>query len=68
MSWSVQYSDSARHDLRGIYEYIAYTLLVPETASRLTAQIMKEIRSLEEMPFGQSSDRQENREADRRVH
>ena len=51
MSWSVQYSDSARHDLRGIYEYIAYTLLVPETASRLTAQIMKEIRSLEEMPL-----------------
>lgn len=51
MSWTVQYSNRAREDLREIYEYIAYTLLVPETASRQTARVMKEIRSLEEMPM-----------------
>ncbi len=51
MSWSVKYSDRARQDLRGIYEYIAYELLAPETAAGQAARIMKEIRSLEEMPM-----------------
>lgn len=37
--------------MREIYEYIAYELLAPETAARQTARIMKEIRSLEEMPM-----------------
>lgn len=51
MSWNVVYSAGARQDLRDIYEYIAYELLVPETASRQTNRIMKQIRSLEEMPM-----------------
>lgn len=33
MSWNVVYSVKARQDLRSIYEYIAYKLLVPETAA-----------------------------------
>lgn len=49
MSWKIIYSDRARRDLRNIYEYIAYDLLVPETAAGQTQRIMKEIRSLDEM-------------------
>ena len=33
MSWTVFYSARALQDLRDIYEYIAYQLLVPDTAS-----------------------------------
>ncbi len=51
MSWLVKYSDRARRDLREIYEYIAYELLAPETAAGQAVRIMKEIRSLEEMPM-----------------
>ena len=51
MSWNVVYSARARQDLRDIYEYIAYELLVPDTASGQTGRIMKQIRSLEEMPM-----------------
>lgn len=51
MSCKIIYSDRARHDLRNIYEYIAYDLLVPQTAAGQTQRIMKEIRSLYEMPM-----------------
>lgn len=51
MSWKIIYSDRARHDLRNIYEYIAYDLFVPQTAAGQTQRIMKEIRSLYEMPM-----------------
>ena len=51
MSWTIIYSDRARQDLRDIYEYIAYNLLAPETASNQTGRIMKRIRTLEEMPM-----------------
>jgi toxin ParE1/3/4 len=34
MSWKVEYSAQAKQDLRNIYEYIAYSLQVPETANR----------------------------------
>lgn len=51
MSRAVIYSDRARRDLRGIYEYIASRLCVPETAKNQTGRIMKEIRSLQEMPL-----------------
>lgn len=37
-------------DLRGIVEYIAFTLLEPEIAARQLARIEKGILSLEEMP------------------
>ena len=33
MIFHVAYSAEARQDLRDIYEYIAYELLVPETAA-----------------------------------
>ena len=45
MSSGVIYSARARQDLRNIYEYISYDLLVPETATRQTR------RSLDEMPM-----------------
>lgn len=51
MSFEVQYTARARQDLRNIYEYIAYDLLVPETAVRQAQRIMKEIRALNEMPL-----------------
>ena len=51
MSWSVIYSAHARQDLRNIYEYIAYHLLVPDTASAQTARIMKAIRTLSDFPL-----------------
>ena len=51
MSWDIVYTAGARRDLRNRYEYIAYELLVPETAAGQTQRIMKEIRALEEMPM-----------------
>ncbi len=46
----IVYTFKARQDLRDIYEYIACTLLVPETAGRMTDSIMKKVRTLESMP------------------
>lgn len=51
MSWDIVYTAAARRDLRDIYEYIAYELLVPETAAGQAQRIMKEIRALDEMPM-----------------
>ena len=51
MIFHVAYSAEARQDLRDIYEYIAYELLVSETAAGQTERIMKAIRSLEQMPM-----------------
>ena len=51
MSFEVKYTARARQDLRNIYEYIAYDLLVPETAARQAQRIMKEIEALNEMPM-----------------
>ena len=50
MSMKIVYTLTARQDLREIYEYIAFTLLVPETARSLTGKIMADIRSLEAFP------------------
>lgn len=49
MSWRIFYTKKAKQDLRDIYEYIAYELLVPETASEQTRRIMKEIKTLDEI-------------------
>lgn len=46
----IVYARTARQDLREIYEYIAYTLLVPDTAKAISEKIMKEVRSLESLP------------------
>jgi len=48
--WQVVYSEQARLNLRNIYEYIAYDLLVPETAKKQAERIMKAIESLDDMP------------------
>lgn len=51
MIFNVVYTSEARQDLRDIYEYIAYELLVPEIASCQVDRIMKAARSLEQMPM-----------------
>lgn len=49
-TYSVVYSPEAMDDLREIYSYIAFTLLVPETAEKQVNRIRKEVRSLDFMP------------------
>lgn len=49
-SYSVVYSPKAREDLKEIYSYIAFTLLVPSTAEGQVNRIRKAIRSLDTMP------------------
>jgi len=48
--WQVVYSEQATMNLRNIYEYIAYDLLVPETAKRQARRIMDAIEALNDMP------------------
>lgn len=48
--YSVKLISRALRDLDGIYEYIAKTLLEPETAMKLIDRIEKAIYSLETMP------------------
>lgn len=48
--YSVKLMSRALRDLDGIYEYIAKTLLEPETAMKLIDRIEKAIYSLETMP------------------
>ena len=50
MSMKIVYTHAARQDLREIYEYIAFSLLAPDTARSLTERIMADIRSLENFP------------------
>lgn len=51
MRYKIFYTAGAKRDLRSIYSYIADDLLVPDTAAGQVQRIMKEIRSLEEMPM-----------------
>ena len=51
MKYTIFYTAGAKRDLRGIYSYIAEELLVPDTAAGQVQRIMKEIRSLKEMPM-----------------
>ena len=46
----IDYTNTARRGLREIYEYVAYTLLVPDMAKALLEKIMGEVRSLESLP------------------
>lgn len=46
----IVYTFKARQDLRAIYEYIADTLLVPDTAQKMTERLMQGARALEFMP------------------
>ncbi len=50
-AYSVIYSPEALDDLKEIYAYIAFALLVPETAEGQISRIRKEIRSLDFMPL-----------------
>lgn len=49
-SYSVIYSPEALNDLREIYSYIAFELLVPSIAEGQVTRIRKAIRSLDFMP------------------
>lgn len=51
MTWKVIYTEQAERDLRDIYEYIAYSLLEPETAARQVRRIMDSIVTLNRMPM-----------------
>jgi len=50
MSFHIQYTIEAIEDLRNIYEYISYYLLVPHTAQKQIRRIMDSIQKLNEMP------------------
>jgi toxin ParE1/3/4 len=50
MKYKIVLTKQADTDLRGIYEYIAFNLLEPETAARQLGRIEKGILSLAEMP------------------
>lgn len=49
-TYSVIYSPEARSDIKDIYSYIAFELLVPGTAEGQVSRIRKTIRSLDFMP------------------
>ncbi len=49
-TYSVIYSPEARNDIRDIYSYIAFELLVPGTAEGQVNRIRKVIHSLDFMP------------------
>lgn len=50
MKYKIVLTKQADTDLRGIYEYIAFNLLEPETAVRQLGRIEKAILNLDEMP------------------
>ena len=50
MKMNIVYTFQAQQDLKDIYEYIAYTLLVPDTARSIYQKIVQRARSLESMP------------------
>lgn len=51
MNYTVKYSKQAREDIQAIYEYIAFKLLSPETATAQVQRIYKTVRSLDRMPM-----------------
>ena len=50
MIYKVQLTDEAKWDLRGIYEYIAYTLLEPIIAKTVKNRIVSGLKSLSNAP------------------
>lgn len=52
MKWTVKYTEAAQDDLRGVYEYIAFNLLVPNTARKQLKDIIKVIEGLDTNPQG----------------
>lgn len=49
-TFRVEYSQEAVDDLREIYAYIAFELMVPDTARNQVKRIREKIRSLDFMP------------------
>lgn len=50
-TWKIVYTEQAGADLRSIYEYIAFNLLEPALATKLTKRIMDAIANLDHMPL-----------------
>ncbi len=50
-NWKIVYSASAEDDLRGIYEYLAHSLLEPGFAKKLTRRILDAVSKLDQMPL-----------------
>ena len=50
MIYKVQLTDEARLDLRGIYEYISYSLLEPMIAKNVKDRIVSSLKSLYNTP------------------
>ena len=51
MIFKVEIATQAKADLRGIYEYITFTLLSPQNAARQLDRLEKAIISLDNMPM-----------------
>lgn len=51
MKWKINYSAQSLEDLKAVYEYIAFELLVPETARGQVKRIMDSINKLDELPM-----------------
>ena len=49
--WKIVYTEQAARDLRGIHEYIAFTLLEPEIAKNQSRRILDAAAKLNEMPL-----------------
>jgi len=49
--WEVIYTEQAERDLRGIYEYIAFSLLEPEIAKKQARRIMEAVAKLSQIPL-----------------
>lgn len=50
-NWQIVYSESAEKDLRGIYEYIEFSLLEPGIARNQTRRIMDAVAKLSLLPL-----------------
>ena len=48
--YHISYTRLAEQDLRGIYEYIAFTLLAPETAANQSNRIIDAVAGLNQLP------------------
>ena len=51
MKWKIQYSAQALEDIKAIFEYIAFELLVPDTARGQVKRIMDSVGKLDETPM-----------------
>jgi toxin ParE1/3/4 len=50
MIYSVQFTEQAKRDLRGIYEYYAFTRSEPKLGKKIKQQIVEKLKTLSEMP------------------